>query len=247
MNITYHVLNRVNIRASLKKTPYEILKQRKSNVSYFYVFECPSYIFKNGKEPLNKFDPWSDEGIFLGYSTHSKAFWVFNKKSLLMEELVHVTFDEHTPMQPISRDMDEEEIDRFGDLRISPEESSPPEPQPPILPREWRYSSSHPKDLIIGDPSQGVVTRRGAREEINHSAFLSRIESKNVDEALADEFWVLAMHEELNQFIRNDVWDLVPWPEDQHIIGTKWIFKNKIDESGEVIRNKARLVTQGYT
>ena len=55
------------------------------------------------------------------------------------------------------------------------------------------------------------------------------------------------MHEELNQFVRNDVWELAPRPENVHVIGTKWIFKNKTDEDGEIIRNESWLVAQGYT
>jgi hypothetical protein len=55
------------------------------------------------------------------------------------------------------------------------------------------------------------------------------------------------MHDELHQFTRNDVWTLVPRSSDHNIIGTKWIFKNKSDEHGMVIQNKARLVAQGYT
>ena len=55
------------------------------------------------------------------------------------------------------------------------------------------------------------------------------------------------MHQELHQFVRNDVWELVPRPKDTHVIGTKWIFKNKTDEDGEVVRNKSRLVAQRYT
>ena len=55
------------------------------------------------------------------------------------------------------------------------------------------------------------------------------------------------MHDELLQFQRNDVWTLVPRPEGEHIIGTKWIFRNKTDEKGNVIRNKARLAAQGYS
>ena len=58
---------------------------------------------------------------------------------------------------------------------------------------------------------------------------------------------MLAMQEELNQFERNQVWHLVPRPHDRPIIGTKWIFRNNMDESGNVIRNKTRLVAQGYT
>ena len=65
------------------------------------------------------------------------------------------------------------------------------------------------------------------------------IEPTNVDEALTDDGWILAMQDDLNQFKRNDVWDLVPKPEHKNIIGTKWVFRNKLNEQGEVIRNKS--------
>ena len=55
------------------------------------------------------------------------------------------------------------------------------------------------------------------------------------------------MREELSQFKRNEVWDLVPKPQHANIIRTKWIFKNKIDEEGNITRNKACFVAQGYT
>ena len=73
------------------------------------------------------------------------------------------------------------------------------------------------------------------------------IEPTKVDEALIDDGWILALQDELNQFKRNDVWDLVPKPEHKNIIGTKWVFTNKLNEQGEVIRKKARLVAQGYS
>ncbi|CAL2273426.1 unnamed protein product [Prunus armeniaca] len=72
-------------------------------------------------------------------------------------------------------------------------------------------------------------------------------ESKSVTDALADNDWILAMQEELNQFKRNDVWYLILCPKDSNVIGTKWIFRNKIDEKGQIMLNKARLVAQGYT
>jgi len=76
---------------------------------------------------------------------------------------------------------------------------------------------------------------------------LSVIEPSTVDEALSDDGWIFSMQEELNQFQRNDVWDLVPKPPQKDIIGTKWVFRNKLNEQGEVTRNKARLVAQGYS
>jgi hypothetical protein len=76
---------------------------------------------------------------------------------------------------------------------------------------------------------------------------VSKIEPKNVKEALLDEYWIHAIQEELTQFERNEVWDLVPRPKHVNVIGTKWVFKNKSNENGEVTRNKARLVAQGFT
>ncbi|GKA07226.1 retrovirus-related pol polyprotein from transposon TNT 1-94 [Tanacetum coccineum] len=65
-------------------------------------------------------------------------------------------------------------------------------------------------------------------------------------EALEEEGWIIAMQEELNQFERNMVWTLVPLPNGKTIIGTKWIYRNKMDKHGIVIKNKSRLVAQGY-
>ena len=77
--------------------------------------------------------------------------------------------------------------------------------------------------------------------------FISHIESKNILETETDSYWLLVMQEELNQFERNQVCHLILRPHDRPTIGTKWIFRNKLDESGNVIRNKARLLTQDYT
>ena len=71
------------------------------------------------------------------------------------------------------------------------------------------------------------------------------IEPATVDETLLDDGWILAMQEEVNQFQRNDGWDLAPKPQQKNIIGTKWVFINKLNEEREVIINKARLVAQG--
>ena len=76
--------------------------------------------------------------------------------------------------------------------------------------------------------------------------FVSLIEPKNINEAIIDEHWIIAMQEELNQFERNKVWKLVDKPNNYPVIETKWVFRNKLDEHGIIIRNKARLVAKGY-
>src|SRR3954465_227747 len=80
-------------------------------------------------------------------------------------------------------------------------------------------------------------------------SFVSMLEPSKFDEAMKDSDWMTAMLEELNQFERNKVWSIVkrPDPTKHNIIGTKWIFCNKQDEDGIVVRKKARLVAQGYT
>ena len=89
--------------------------------------------------------------------------------------------------------------------------------------------------------------RSKALNVITHSCYLSQFELKKVNEALQDANWVNSMHEELHQFVQNDVWELVPRLKGVNVIGTKLIFKNKSDEHGTIIRNKSRLVAQGYT
>ena len=113
-----------------------------------------------------------------------------------------------------------------------------------------KFKSNHPPELVIGDPTEGIRTRSSFDKNLCafccHSGFISEIEPDSVEMALNDENWILAMQDELNQFERNKVWKLVPRPNDYPIVGTKWVFKNKLNESGNVIRNKARLVAKGY-
>lgn len=117
----------------------------------------------------------------------------------------------------------------------------------PYLPRQRVWSRDHPFELIIGDPESGVRTRRATEDECNYAGFISETEPKKVEDALKDPDWVIAMQEELNQFERQKVWTLVPRPRNRSVIGTKWVFRNKLDEQGIVTRNKARLVAKGYS
>ncbi|KAK1627541.1 hypothetical protein QYE76_001856 [Lolium multiflorum] len=106
----------------------------------------------------------------------------------------------------------------------------------------------HTHDKVLGDVRAKVSTRRQLANFSHHHAYISLVEPKKVFEALEDSDWLEAMHEELNNFKRNEVWTLVKKPKECcNVIGTKWIFKNKHDEFGNVVRNKARLVAQGFS
>ena len=79
-----------------------------------------------------------------------------------------------------------------------------------------------------------------------HMAFVSQVEPKTVADALEDSNRINGMHDELNQFTRNEIWTLIPRTKQTNVIGTKWVFKNKLDEQGVILRNKARMVAKGY-
>ncbi|GJS11539.1 putative ribonuclease H-like domain-containing protein [Tanacetum coccineum] len=94
-----------------------------------------------------------------------------------------------------------------------------------------------------------VNQRRNNHKDFQHclfACFLSQNEPKKISEALEDESWVDAMQEELLQFKIQKVWILVDLPYGKKAIGTKWVYRNKKDERGVVVRNKARLVAQGH-
>nr|GEX25426.1 uncharacterized mitochondrial protein AtMg00810-like [Tanacetum cinerariifolium] len=114
-------------------------------------------------------------------------------------------------------------------------------------PHEKKWTKDHPLHKIIGDPKSSVRTRGRLENSCLFSCLLSSIEPANVAEALRDADWVSAMQEELDQFARLKVSRLVLLPKGTFVIKTKWIFKNKKDESSLVIQNKARLVAVGYS
>lgn len=99
-------MNRCMVHHILKKFSYELWKGRKPNISYCHAFGCKYFILNNNKYYWKKFDPKSDERNFLGYSTSSKAYRIYNKITLVVEESIHVIFDESNSLS--SSDIDDE-------------------------------------------------------------------------------------------------------------------------------------------
>ncbi|KAI3672658.1 hypothetical protein L6452_38755 [Arctium lappa] len=152
--------------------------------------------------------------------------------------------------QPVQEESLQEEVQNDVIQQTVPESDSeiveiPPPQVETIL---SLHLISHPLHQIIGDPQASVSTRSKSNtsNECLFTCFLSKIEPTKFSEALEDPDWIIAMQEELNQFDALKVWRLVPRPKGKSVIGTKWIFKNKKDKDGIVVRNKARLVANGY-
>ncbi|GKB43395.1 retrovirus-related pol polyprotein from transposon TNT 1-94 [Tanacetum coccineum] len=103
---------------------------------------------------------------------------------------------------------------------------------------------------VIGDPSKPVTTRSKLHTDAEMCVYaltMSTTEPTNIKEAMLDHSWIKSMQDELNQFKRLDVWELVERPADRHVIKVKWLWKNKTDAENTVIRNKSCLVAKGYS
>jgi hypothetical protein len=111
-----------------------------------------------------------------------------------------------------------------------------------------RIQVDHPPSRIISEINERTTRSRSRNvSHFSHSAFVATFEPKDIGHALSDPNWVNTMHEELENFERYQVWELVEPPPHCKPIGTKWVWKNKEGENGEVVRNKSRLVAQGYS
>ncbi|GJS64473.1 retrovirus-related pol polyprotein from transposon TNT 1-94 [Tanacetum coccineum] len=125
------------------------------------------------------------------------------------------------------------------------------EPNQSTQPHEHlrKWTDSHPLDNIIGNPSRPVSTRKQLATDALwcfYNSVLSKVEPKNFKSAVTEDCWFQAMQDEIHEFDRLDVWELVPPPDCAMIIALKWIYKVKLDEYGDVLKNKARLVAKGY-
>ncbi|KAI5403892.1 hypothetical protein KIW84_051149 [Lathyrus oleraceus] len=173
----------------------------------------------------------------MGYSEHFKGYTIFNTETRIIEESIHVRFNDKLDPKKSklvekfadlkinlseSKDTDSGEKDSEGKAKES-EESTKPEAIIDLThQKKSRSRTSHSEELIMGDKNALVRTRSSFKpSEETILGLTSLIEHTSIDEALLDNEWILAIQEELDQFTRNNVWDLVQKPKGFHVIGTK--------------------------
>nr|GEY36625.1 hypothetical protein [Tanacetum cinerariifolium] len=334
------------------KTPYHIINDRKPSIKHLHIFGCICYITRDGKN-LDKMKEKGDQCILVRYSTQSKGYRVYNKRTRMIVESIHIRFDEFKEVSEISvannssglvpqrqkaSDYDnpdpvlqrqdvyssayanvpsEHELDLlFGPLydeffnagsnpqdkqpstnipstsapstltNVHAEENTdhqaeegeqlqddeftnsfcapiqdvaessshnignsnvPTFNQPQVF--EYRWTKDHPLEQVRRNPSRSVQTRRQVATDLEmymYALTMSTAEPKNIKEAMADSAWIEVMQEELHQFDRLQVWELVDKPFGKMVIKLKWLWRNKKDEYQTVIHNKARLIAKGY-
>ncbi|GJS00894.1 retrovirus-related pol polyprotein from transposon TNT 1-94 [Tanacetum coccineum] len=326
--------NRSIIIPTHEKTAYHIINDRKPSIKHLHIFGCTCYLTRDG-ENLDKMKEKGDPCILVGYSTQSKGYRVYNKRTRLIVESIHLRFDEIKEMSETSvandtsglvlqrqKASDYDNLDPvlelqnslpsadttvssqqkldllFGplydeffndgtsrinksssstDTNVHAEENNDNQAEftnPFCTPvqenaesssrnigtsnmhtfnqpqdSEYRWTKDHPLTQVYGNPSKPVQTRRQLATDLEMCMFaltVSIVEPKNIKDAMADSAWIEAMQEELHQFDRLQVWELVDKPFGKNVIKLKWLWKNKKDEDQTVIRNKARLVAKGY-
>nr|GEU73677.1 retrovirus-related Pol polyprotein from transposon TNT 1-94 [Tanacetum cinerariifolium] len=164
------------------------------------------FMLKDG-ENLDKMKEKGDACIFVGYSTHSRAYRIMSVPT----PFLNVKERGETS----SRHVDSSNIHTFYQHH----------------PSEHRWTKDHPLEQVIGNPSQSVKTRRQLESDGEMCMFtltVSQTEPKNIKEAMADSAWIESMQEELYQFDRLDVWELVDRPLYKNVINMKWLWKTNV-------------------
>ncbi|GJX97119.1 retrovirus-related pol polyprotein from transposon TNT 1-94 [Tanacetum coccineum] len=284
VNIACYVQNRVLVVKLHNKTPYEIFHGITPTLSFMRPFGCPITIL-NTIDHIGKFDGKAVEGFFVGYSLNSKAFRVFNSRTRIVEENLHIRFSESTPnvvgsgpdwlfdIDALTRTINYEPIvvgtqsNGFAGTKASdnadPNSSYDDGSKPlnddrkkvdehPRKNNKCNYQEKEDNINITNNVNAASINKvnaidDGAEAGMNNLDTTIQKEPEKVIHALKDPSWIEAMQEELLQFKLQEVWTLVDLPNGKRAIGTKWVFRNKKDKMGTVIRNKARLVAQGYT
>nr|GFA29353.1 retrovirus-related Pol polyprotein from transposon TNT 1-94 [Tanacetum cinerariifolium] len=219
-----------------------------------------------GDVDVGKLKAKGDIGVFVGYSKESVAFRIYNKGTCKIHESVNVNFDELSEMASKQFSLEPDLFQDFYDEYVDSSnimKSSTTNVETLINEEvfhevsesfQGESSSSSLYDDVQQSPEEVILPQTNTqsisinmvpnRDEASTSGnvFNERLEDAYFDATLRDADWVSAMQEELDQFARLKFWRLVPLPEGKTVIKTKWIFKNKKDESSLVIQNKERLV-----
>nr|GEZ61063.1 hypothetical protein [Tanacetum cinerariifolium] len=247
----------VLVNKAHNKTPYQLFNGRTPAIGFLKPFGCHVMIL-NTLDNLGKFEAKGDEGYFLGYSMSSKAFKVFNKRTKRVEENVHIEFLENKVIEKGSGpnwlfDIDSltKSINYVPVVDADPRNTDAPESS----------GNSNPTATSTNPPADQLGTLTVETLTPTVSSPVPTACFSDSQEPSTSPTPTLKIHRDhpKSQIIgpvetliqtRNkskEVWSLVDYPKGVRPIGTKWVLKNKKDERGIVIRNKARLVAQGHT
>ncbi|GKB20684.1 retrovirus-related pol polyprotein from transposon TNT 1-94 [Tanacetum coccineum] len=268
--------NRSIIIPTHEKMAYHIINGRKPSIKHLHIFVCTCYQTRDGEnldkmkekgdpcilELELLFGPLYDEFFNDGTSLVNKSSSPTHNSTLqdtYPSMNIHPTSEPSTPRNVHAEENNDNQAEFTNPFCTPVQENAESssrnignsnvhtfnQPQD----SEYRWTKDHPLTQVCGNPSKPVQTRRQLATDPEMCMFaltVSTAEPKKIKEVIADSPWIEAMQEELHQFDRLQVWELIDKPFGKNLIKLKWLWKNKKDEDQTVIRNKARLVAKGY-
>lgn len=269
-----YIQNRLPSR-STEKTPMELWSGQKPDLSELKVFGCDAYVYIPDVK-RKKLEKRAEKLTFIGYACGSKAYRFLNKQTgkiiisrdaKFLELGVEIQ-EEQGPssVEPVKlqlfgdgdqeEDEDNEEDDGTepdsesdsDDEEFSDEHSDKPEEEKSDEEEEDKSGEEEDEVRRSQRPNAGTLPTK-LNDYVVGVAQLEECDPKNYEEAVRSvnkSEWMRAMDSEYEALLSKDTWKLVPLPKGRHAIGSKWVFKQKKNSSGQTVRFKARLVAQGY-
>ncbi|GJX08816.1 retrovirus-related pol polyprotein from transposon TNT 1-94 [Tanacetum coccineum] len=213
--------NRSMIRRRHGKTPYELLHDKPPDLSYLHVFGALCYP-TNDSENLGKLQPKADIAQVPEAVAPEHAVSTGSPSS--------TTVDQDAP-SPIAH-MGNDPYFGIPIPEVPSDQSSSSVVIHTIVPPDHQFP--HDSNSMNKPYSATMI------------AFPTSVEPNELQRSITQACWIEAMQEELHEFERLEVWELVPPPDKAFVISLKWIYKVKLDELGGILKNKARLVARGY-
>ncbi|GJS26161.1 putative ribonuclease H-like domain-containing protein [Tanacetum coccineum] len=210
--------------------------------------------------PLGKFDEKADEGFFVGYSINSKAFRVFNTRTRKVEDNLHIgRFLKNKPnvvgsgpdwlfdIDLLTNSMNYEPVtagNQTNKNAFQPEAS-----KMQVADDAGKKTNEEPTNEgeTNGQEKEGGASNKENDQNDHWKTKIHATQTRRMTKITEEHAMIEAMQEELLQFKLQKIWTLVDLPKGKRAFGTKWVYRNKKDERGIVVRNKERLVAQGYT
>ncbi|XP_058004059.1 retrovirus-related Pol polyprotein from transposon TNT 1-94 [Hevea brasiliensis] len=235
VNTAVYLQNRLSTKALDGKTPFEAWFGVKPSVAHLKVFGSICYSFIP-EAKRSKLDSKAEKGVFVGYSSESKGHRVLNPFTHQVYVSRSIKVDEGS----------EWDWSKMEPAELAQKQQTNLQDQQTIFEDLIQQNGVPTVDDEDFDIDEYVVRGTRSLDEIYERCNIASVEPTQVSEALEIREWRAAMEEELKMIKKNETWTLVPRPVDKQVIGTKWIFKVKLNSDGSINKYKARLVVKGY-
>ncbi|RVW71220.1 Retrovirus-related Pol polyprotein from transposon TNT 1-94 [Vitis vinifera] len=244
VNTVVYLLNRCPTKALLNKTLIEAWSGRNPSVRHFKVFGCLCYS-QVPKERRSKLDETSEKCIFMGYSSQSKGYRLYNLKTNKLIISRYVIFYEKAAWnwekgKILKKTILVDELQIKTPVETGNGSTSTSSPQD--SPRSVPLSSSTESPTSSSSSPSSTPRKMRSLSDVYKRCNLCIVEPQSFEEAIKDEDWRKAMEKEIDVIEKNETWQLVEKPIDKEIIGVKWIYRVKCHSDGRVQRLKARTI-----